>query len=136
MADSKIYVVSTSVSMFREYSELCRLRGGHAEAITAVAISPLGAYVATAAADNKICIWEISSHKILHEIHGSSYAVSLVWAPSREDQIFCGMADGYVTFVRFSKVSNACLHIILTTLFDDSTEKCPCSRLSDSLVAC
>ncbi len=95
--------------MFAEYTELARLQGGHTGAITAISISPRGTYLATAGTDNKICVWELSSSKILHECHGNSYALSLAWISSCEDQLVCGMNDGYVISLSFSNVSGAFL---------------------------
>lgn len=91
--------------MFRDYTEFARLQAGHTATITAIAISPHASYLATAAIDNKICIWELSSSKILHEYHGNSYVLSLAWIPNREDQLVCGMNDGYVISLSFSQVS-------------------------------
>ena len=91
--------------MSREYSELARLEGGHNGAITAIAISPKATYLATASADNRVCIWELSSRKLLYEYLGSSYALCLAWIPAQEDQLLCGMLDGYVVSLSFGVVS-------------------------------
>lgn len=72
--------------------------------ITAIAFSPQATYLATAATDNKICIWEVASRKLLHEYFGSSYALCVTWMPVRENYLLCGMADGYVTSLSFSPV--------------------------------
>ncbi len=51
-----------------------------------------------------MCVWELSSGKLLYEFNGSSAAISLAWFPSREDEILCGMLDGYVVSLSFSVV--------------------------------
>ncbi|KAI0695270.1 WD40-repeat-containing domain protein [Cerioporus squamosus] len=88
--------------MSREYAELARLPGGHNGAITVISFSPRATYLATAATDDKICIWEAASRKLLHRYHGSSYALCLAWMPNREDHLLCGMLDGYVVCLSFS----------------------------------
>ncbi|RDX40379.1 WD40 repeat-like protein [Lentinus brumalis] len=88
--------------MSREYSELGRLQGGHSAAITAIAISPRATYLASAGLDNRVCVWELSSGKLLYEYNGSSAAVSLAWLPAGEDRILCSMLDGYVVSLSFS----------------------------------
>ena len=104
VADASVALPCVYSPMSREYSEFARLSGGHSSVITTIAMSSKGNYVATAAADNKVCIWEISSQKLLHEYSGSSYALCLAWIPAREDQILCGMLDGYVVLLSFDTV--------------------------------
>ena len=91
--------------MSREYAEFGRLSGGHNGVLTAICFSPRATYLATAATDNRICIWEIASRKLLHEYSGSSYALCLTWIASRENYLLCGMSDGYVISLSFSLVS-------------------------------
>ncbi|KAI0689580.1 WD40-repeat-containing domain protein [Cerioporus squamosus] len=88
--------------MSREYAELGRLSGGHTDVVTAISFSPRATYLATAATDNRICIWEVSSRKLLHEYSGSNYALCLTWMPARENHLLCGMSDGYVISLSFS----------------------------------
>ena len=90
--------------MFREYSEQRQLQGGHNGTVTAIAFSPRATYLATSALDCKVCIWETSSHKLLYESLGTSHALCLAWIGNSEDKLLCGMKDGYIMTVTFSKV--------------------------------
>ncbi len=93
--------------MSREYAEFGRLAGGHNGVVTAITFSPRATYLATAATDNKICVWEVASRKLLHEYTGSNHALCLTWMPTGESHLLCGMSDGYVISLSFSQVSFA-----------------------------
>ena len=95
--------VPAMTSTFRPY-EPTRLYGGHYATITAITISPHATYLATAALDGKICIWETATHKLLYEYTSSSSALSIAWVPTREDGVVCGLMNGYVVSLSFSKV--------------------------------
>lgn len=92
--------------MSRDYSELALLPGEHNGAVTAISFSPRAKYLATAATDNRICIWEVASRKLMSRYHGSSYALCLAWMPTSEDpsHLLCGMLDGYVVSLQFTPV--------------------------------
>ncbi|RPD78035.1 WD40 repeat-like protein, partial [Lentinus tigrinus ALCF2SS1-7] len=67
-----------------------------------ISFSPRARYLATAATDNRICIWEVASRKLLSRYHGSSYALCLAWIPNFEGHLLCGMLDGYVVSLTFT----------------------------------
>ena len=98
--------------MSREYVELARLPEGHNGAITTISFSPCARYLATAATDNRICIWEVASRKLLNKYHGSSYALCLAWVPGMdvEGHLLCGMLDGYIVHVTFTPVGHSAAH--------------------------
>ena len=73
--------------------------------VTAIAFSPRATYLATAATDNRICIWEVISRKLLHEYFGSSYALCLAWMTAQGNHLLCGMSDGYIVSISFASVS-------------------------------
>ncbi|RPD56983.1 WD40 repeat-like protein, partial [Lentinus tigrinus ALCF2SS1-7] len=67
-----------------------------------ISFSPRAKYLATAATDNRICIWDVTSRKLLNRYHGSSYALCLAWVPDFEGHLLCGMLDGYVVSLTFT----------------------------------
>ncbi|RPD60446.1 WD40 repeat-like protein, partial [Lentinus tigrinus ALCF2SS1-7] len=67
-----------------------------------ISFSPGAKYLATAATDNRICIWEIASRKLRSRYHGSSYALCFAWVPEGEGHLLCGMLDGYVVSLTFT----------------------------------
>lgn len=95
--------------MSREYSALALLAGGHNGAVTVISFSPRARYLATAATDNRICIWEVASRKLLSSYHGNSYAVCLAWLPNDQhpSHLLCGMLDGYVISLQFTPVGSS-----------------------------
>ena len=101
--------------MSREYAEFARLLGGHNGALTTISFSPRAKYLATAATDNRICIWEVASRKLLCKYQGSSYALCFAWVPSVEGHVLCGMLDGYVVSLALTPVCHSLTHSPLMT---------------------
>ncbi|KAI0363409.1 WD40 repeat-like protein [Pilatotrama ljubarskyi] len=82
--------------MSREYIQHALLQGAHRGAITAVAIRPGDSRVATASLDGDVCIWEISSQKVLYAYRGGMPVLALRWDDRGEHRLLCGMDNGYV----------------------------------------
>ncbi|KAI1785298.1 WD40-repeat-containing domain protein [Ganoderma leucocontextum] len=85
-----------------QYQELHQLHGEHTKAISNVAFSPKGNYIATSGLDGRICVWGLANGALLHLLRGLSAAVSLVWVPPEEDTLICGLADGSIACIDLS----------------------------------
>lgn len=87
-----------------EYTDLALLREGHTDSITALAISHDGTHIATGSVGGDVCIWELSSQKIIYSYHGGVAILVLRWAPGGQDLVLCGMACGYLTSLSIHSV--------------------------------
>ena len=96
--------------MFKRYTEYGRLQGGHDNSVTTLSFSPFGRYIATAALDGTICIWEVLNLKLLCQYSGNDYAVSIAWFPGQEAKLLAGMARGSILSLSFSEARLICSH--------------------------
>lgn len=87
------------------YEQQCRLMGGHTQGITAINFSPNGKYLASSGMDGQICIWKLATNELLHTLSGSSPVLSLVWIPTGDDSLICGLKDGTVASISMTFVS-------------------------------
>ena len=64
--------------------------GGHRETIFGISFSPDGKYLATASQDSTVCIWEVSSHRLvvtLTEGMDAKYeCLRVTWMKARDDR--------------------------------------------------
>lgn len=75
-----------------------------AAAITCIAFSPDGTYIAGGADDGQISIWSNSgSLRLLHAISGKSSVLCIKWLD--EDRLLGGMEDGVLACINIDKVS-------------------------------
>lgn len=75
-----------------------------AAAITCIAFSPDGAYIAGGADDGQISIWSNSaSLRLLHVISGKSSVLCIKWLDG--DRLLGGTEDGVLACVNIDKVS-------------------------------
>jgi serine/threonine protein kinase len=69
------------------------LHGGHTDNIGSVAISADGRLAATGSKDRTICLWDLESHKVLHNFLGHrDHVTSLTFSPDSK-QILSGSSD-------------------------------------------
>ena len=69
---------------------------GHYKGVTALSFSAHGSYLASAGLDNRICIWNPDTQKLLHSVEVSVAVLSLDWVQSGEDILVCGLGDGTI----------------------------------------
>ncbi|RDX40103.1 WD40 repeat-like protein [Lentinus brumalis] len=76
---------------------------GHTGAITTITFSPDGRLLASGGLDGRVCVWQLSSGKLVAVCSGKSSVLSLVWLDS-EGHLVCGMADGTIASVAIGAV--------------------------------
>ncbi|RDX44266.1 WD40 repeat-like protein [Lentinus brumalis] len=86
----------------RKYAKKATLVNGHTSGITALAFSPGGTYLASAALDGFVCIWDVDACKLLYRYEGNSVVLSLAWAPSRENTVLFGTRNGHIGMLTIS----------------------------------
>ncbi|KAH9847484.1 WD40-repeat-containing domain protein [Lenzites betulinus] len=86
-----------------QYQQHLRLlhREGHRDAVTTVAFSPSGSFLASGGLDGRVCVWEIGSGKLLHVFAGKSPVLSVVWL-DLDERMVCGMQDGTIASLAIS----------------------------------
>ena len=80
------------------YEKRHELVDGHRKGITKVAFSANRDHirVATAGLDGCVCVWEVSTGKLLYQFKCSSSILSMVWSVRGEEIIICGLQDGTI----------------------------------------
>ncbi|KAI0323137.1 WD40 repeat-like protein, partial [Cubamyces sp. BRFM 1775] len=73
----------------------------HALAVTHVAFSPDGHYLATSDLAGTLCLWDTLAAKLLHHYSPGTSILSLVWMDSTA--IACGLGDGMIVRIRLEK---------------------------------
>ncbi|OSD03005.1 WD40 repeat-like protein [Trametes coccinea BRFM310] len=85
--------------MALRYEEFGGLQDGHA--VTAIAFSPQGSYIATAGVDDcTVCVWRVLDQKRLFTVKTSTAVLSIHWLPQREDIFVIGHQGGVISTVR------------------------------------
>lgn len=89
-----------------QYQQIARLRHseGHTNGITTLTFSPNGRLLASGGLDGRVCIWEISGHKLRYVFLGKSSVLSLGWLDKSNERLVCGMEDGTIASLTLSNV--------------------------------
>ncbi|OJT15121.1 Spindle pole body-associated protein sad1 [Trametes pubescens] len=82
--------------MVLRYVQIHRLGRGRITGITAVAFSPNGKYLASAALDGRARIWDAEDGQLLHMFSSTVPMLSLTWSENGNDTIMCGLNDGTI----------------------------------------
>ena len=86
------------------YTKAFELAGEHSEEVLSVAISPKGAFIATAGREGNVNVWRSDNGKLVYCIQSNTAVHCVYWLAEREDQLLCGLQDGSVTFVTTGNV--------------------------------
>ncbi len=86
----------------RKYAKQATLVNGHTSGITALAFSPGGTYLASAALDGCVCIWDVEASRLLHRYEGDSAVLCLAWVPSGEATVIFGTRKGNIEMLTIS----------------------------------
>ncbi|RDX51282.1 WD40 repeat-like protein [Lentinus brumalis] len=90
----------------RKYAKQATLVNGHTSGITALAFSPGGTYLASAALDGCVCIWDVEASRLLHRYEGDSAVLCLAWVPSGEATVIFGTRKGNIEMLTISVALN------------------------------
>ncbi|KAI0647290.1 WD40-repeat-containing domain protein [Trametes meyenii] len=82
---------------------------GHCDAITAVTFSPNGCLLTSGSLDGRVCVWHVSSGKLLYVFSGKSAVLSVIWLDS-DERMMCGMEDGTVASLSLIRVDGFLTH--------------------------
>jgi len=82
------------------YVEHKTLIGEHCDSVNSLAFLQNGKYLASASSDCSVCIWKVSSGAFLFCIVFESAVNTLLWHPTRQDNLLCGCEDGSVLSMR------------------------------------
>ena len=73
--------------------------------VTSLSFSSGGSYLASGGIDGKVCVWNVSSKKLLHVVQVSVAVLSLDWAKLGEELLVCGLEDGTIVSIVLTPVS-------------------------------
>lgn len=119
--------------MARRYAQLCHLND-HEDAITAVAFSTEGTFLATGSLDGRLCVWNVQEGRLLYRHLGEHEISSIAWLPDGENELLFGTKRGHVVRLTITPVRmSPSLRVILTTI---RTERLVCWRLLGTRTSC